>query len=57
MIGDAGDDVAQVTLGIEPVQLRGLCRPPNYAERLWKAAAASAHLCAVERTSLEWHSA
>jgi hypothetical protein len=34
MIGDAGEHVAQIGLGIETVQLGGLCRPPNYAERM-----------------------
>ena len=57
MIGDPGQHVSEPGLRIDAVELGRLCRPPNYAERLWKAAAASAHLCAVERTSLEWHSA
>jgi hypothetical protein len=34
MLGDASDDVAQVGLGIKAVQFSGLCRVPNYAERV-----------------------
>ena len=36
LIGDTADEVAQIGLGIEPVHLRGLCRPANYAEWFWK---------------------
>jgi hypothetical protein len=34
MIGDALDHVQQIGLGIEAVHLSGLCRPPDYAERV-----------------------
>jgi hypothetical protein len=33
MIGDAGEHVAQIGLGVDAVELGGLCRLPNYAER------------------------
>jgi len=33
MVGDAAEHVAQIGFGIEVVELGGLCRPPNYAER------------------------
>jgi len=33
MVGDAADDRSQIGFGIEAVELGGLCRPPNYAER------------------------
>jgi hypothetical protein len=32
-LGHAGDDVGKISLRIEPVELRRLCRPPNYAEQ------------------------
>jgi hypothetical protein len=32
-IDDFAEDVDEVGLRIEAVKLRGLCRPPNYAER------------------------
>lgn len=35
MIGDTIEHLAQVILGIEHVQLGGLCRAPNYADRTW----------------------
>jgi hypothetical protein len=36
MIGDARQHVGQPGLRIDVVELGGLCRPPNYAERFWK---------------------
>jgi hypothetical protein len=33
VVGDAGEHVGKVVLRIEAVELGGLCRPPNYAER------------------------
>jgi len=32
MSGDSLQYLAKVIAGIEGVELRGLCRPPNYAE-------------------------
>ena len=32
-VGDAGEDVGEPGLRIDFVEFRGLCRPPNYAER------------------------
>jgi hypothetical protein len=34
MFGDAGQDVGEPGLGIDVVELGGLCRAPNYAERV-----------------------
>ncbi len=34
MICDAGKNGAEVGLGIDAVELGGLCRPANYAERV-----------------------
>jgi hypothetical protein len=33
VIGDAANHFAQVGFGIDAVELCGLCRSPNYAER------------------------
>ena len=33
VLGDALEHGAQVGLRVQPVELRGPCRPPNYAER------------------------
>ena len=57
VIGDARDDVAQVGFWVEPVELGGLCRPPNYAERFWKQLVVCAQLRPVERRSPQFHSA
>lgn len=35
MVGDAHEDIAKIGFGIETVELRGLCRPANYAECLF----------------------
>jgi hypothetical protein len=36
-IGDAGEDVGQPGLRIDVVEFRRLCRPPNYAERIFRS--------------------
>jgi hypothetical protein len=33
MFGDAAEHVAQISFWIKTVELGGLCRHPNYAER------------------------
>lgn len=35
VIVDAGEHVGEPSLRIDVVELGGLCRPPNYAERIW----------------------
>jgi hypothetical protein len=57
MGGDAGEDVGQPGLRIDAIHLSRLCRPPNYAERLWKQAVVCARLRPMERTSPQFHSA
>jgi hypothetical protein len=57
MTGDAAEHLVQKGFGIEPIELGGLCRPPNYAERFWKQPVVCAHLRPVERTSPQFHSA
>ena len=57
MGGDAGEHVGQPGLRIDVVQLGGLCRPPNYAERFRNDARVVAVLSAVERTFAPFHSA
>jgi len=57
VIGDPGQYVGEPGLWIEVVELGGLCRPPNYAERFWKQAAVCARLRPIERTSPQFHSA
>jgi hypothetical protein len=34
MLGDARENVGEPGLGIDVIHLGGLCRPPNYAERI-----------------------
>ena len=33
-VGDFGEDVGEISLRIDVVHFGGLCRPPNYAERV-----------------------
>ncbi len=33
-VGDAGENVGEPRLRVDVVELGGLCRPPNYAERI-----------------------
>ena len=57
MVGDAGDDVGEPSLGIDVIEASGLCRLPNYAERAWEEAAVCARLRPAERASPQFHSA
>lgn len=34
MDGDAGEDIGQPGLRVDVIHFAGLCRPPNYAERI-----------------------
>jgi hypothetical protein len=43
-IDQFGQNVLDVGLRINTVELAGLCRPPNYAERFWMQPVAPAHL-------------
>jgi hypothetical protein len=56
-VGDAGEDVGEPSLRINVVELGGLCRLPNYAERVWEEAAVCARLRPAERASPQFHSA
>lgn len=50
---DADEDIGPVGVGIVAVELGGLCRPPNYAERLlrpWRYEA----LCPDIRNLARW---
>jgi len=33
VVGDAGEQVGEIVLRVDTVELGGLCRAPNYAER------------------------
>ena len=57
MILQSCEDIGEPGLRVDVVELCGLCRLPNYAERFWKQPVAPAHLRAVERTSSRCHSA
>ena len=57
VVGDAGEDVAQIGFGVETIHLGSLCRPSNYAERFSKRPVVCAHLRPVERTPPQFHSA
>ena len=37
-LGQLGEQVPEVGVGVEAVRLGGLCRPPNYAEQFWSDA-------------------
>lgn len=51
--GWSGKHVGEPSLWIDVVELGGLCRLPNYAERSWKQAVVAAH-----RTDIaQFHSA
>jgi hypothetical protein len=56
-VGDASEHISEPGLRIDVVELRRLCRPPNYAERFWKQAVVCARLRPMERTSPQFHSA
>jgi hypothetical protein len=49
--------IGEPSVRIDVVELGGLCRPPNYAERFWKQPFVCAHLRPVERILLQFHSA
>jgi hypothetical protein len=57
MILQARQHVGQPGLRIDVVELGGLCRPPNYAERLLVQPAVCTDLRPVERMSPPFHSA
>jgi hypothetical protein len=57
MFGDATEDMAQVSLGVDAVEFGCLCRPPNYAERFWNDAVYPANLRALSRHRPQFHSA
>jgi hypothetical protein len=57
MIWEPGEHVGEPGARINIVELGGLCRPPNYAERFWKRLVVCAHLRPVERTLSQFHSA
>jgi hypothetical protein len=57
VIGDAIDNVVEVSFGIEAVEFCGLCRPPNYAERFWSNQSFGHSLRPVDGTTPQLHSA
>jgi len=57
VIGDAGEDVGEVGLRVDGVELAGLCRPSNYAERHGGQPISLAKLRAVEGTLFQYRSA
>jgi hypothetical protein len=56
-VDHAREHIAQVGVGLDVIQLAGLCRPPNYAERFWMRPIVCPNLRPVERTSPKFHSA
>jgi hypothetical protein len=48
MIRQAREDIREPSLRIDIVEVGGLCRPPNYAERFWKQPVVCAQLRPVE---------
>ncbi|MER9095034.1 hypothetical protein NKI34_29045 [Mesorhizobium sp. M0700] len=36
-IDDPGEDVSEIAERLDAIELAGLCRPPNYAERLFQS--------------------
>jgi hypothetical protein len=57
MIGDAAQHVGEPGLRIDIVELGGLCRPPNYAERFWSNWSFGHSLRPVDGTAPQFHSA
>jgi hypothetical protein len=57
MVIDAAEDVGEPCLGIDVVELRGLCRLPNYAERFWEEPVVCAYLRARRTDIAQFHSA
>jgi hypothetical protein len=57
MIVQASQYVSESCLGIDVIELGGLCRAPNYAERLSEQPAVCRELRPVERMSPRFHSA
>jgi hypothetical protein len=57
VVGQLREDVGEPGARIDVIELAGLCRPPNYAERFWKQAVVCARLRPMERTSPQFHSA
>jgi len=57
MFGDATENMAQVSLGVDAVEFGCLCRPPNYAERFWNDAVYPTNLRASSRHRPQFHSA
>jgi hypothetical protein len=56
-VGHALERVLEISKGLDVVELGGLCRPPNYAERFWMRPIVCPNLRPVERTSPKFHSA
>jgi len=57
MIVDPPQHIGEPSLRVDVVELGGLCRPPNYAERLWEQPMVCPHLRPFEPTSPQFHSA
>jgi len=57
MTVDDPDEEAGQFKRVDVVQLAGLCRPPNYAERFWMRPIVCPNLWPVERASPKFHSA
>ena len=57
MIGDASHDVTKPCLGVDAVELGGLCRPPNYAESgpVWRVVVTL--VSSIACTAAPFHSA
>jgi hypothetical protein len=57
MVRESGEHVGEPGTRVDVVELGGLCRAPNYAERLWNDAV-SRRICAGRRAGiLLFHSA
>jgi hypothetical protein len=57
MIVDAAEHVGEPGLRVDVVELRGLCRLPNYAERFWEEPVVCAYLRARRTDIAQFHSA
>ncbi len=57
MGGDAGKDIGQPGLRINAVNSCRLCRPPNYAERVWYGHAVVTLAPSIACTAAPFHSA
>jgi hypothetical protein len=56
-IDELGENVGDIGFRVDAVELAGLCRLPNYAERFWEEPVVCAYLRARRTDIAQFHSA